>query len=102
MYWLILLISFAIGIDADVANLPDDDFFRLWTQSQIFIYQNRISHQNSIIGYGNLLTAKHVLTATSTFMKLQNVDGDFLKPDVDKYIFVQVCNTSNYYLCKCP
>ena len=100
MFWLILLIRFAFGKHADVANLPDDDFLKLWTQSQIFIYQcqssphwfkksntlttfqNEISHQKILIGFGNLLTAKHVLTATSIFMKSEYFDGDFLKPDV--------------------
>ena len=96
MLWLIPLISLAIGTNA---NLPSDDFFKLWSQSQIFIYQHKsicdtfpqkqmVFNRNIHIGFGNLLTAKHVLTATSIFMKY-GLYG-FLKPDFDKYIFLQV------------
>ena len=56
-------------------NLPED-FFRKWKHSQVFIYYKIGSLQKFQEEYpypdcfGNLLTAEHVLTATTCFIDM--------------------------------
>ena len=68
---------FTTGIsDNKVPDLPED-FFRKWENSQVFIYYKTLDFHKKESKYpypdcfGNLLTATHVLTATSCFMDLK-------------------------------
>ena len=68
---------FTTGIsDNKVPDLPED-FFSKWENSQVFIYYKTLDFHRKESKYpypdcfGNLLTAKYVLTATSCFMDVK-------------------------------
>ena len=94
-------------------NLPED-FFRKWKHSQVFIYykigylqkfQEEYPYPDC---FGNLLTAEHVLTATTCFMNMDTFveisksgikkarsNADFamssiFKTDIDKMLVAKV------------
>ena len=94
-------------------NLPED-FFRKWKHSQVFIYykigylqkfQEEYPYPDC---FGNLLTAEHVLTATTCFMHMDTFveisksgikkarsNADFVmssifKTDIDKMLVAKV------------
>ena len=87
-------------------NLPED-FFRKWKHSQVFIYykigylqkfQEEYPYPDC---FGNLLTAEHVLTATTCFIDMDTFVQIYMgnqkgqkkfKTDIDKMLVAKVGN----------
>ena len=85
-------------------NLPED-FFSKWENSQVFIYyrmrfsqkfQSEYPYPNC---FGNLLTAEHVLTATTCFIDMDTFVQIYMgnqkgqkkfKTDIDKMLVAKV------------
>ena len=98
---------------------PEYVLFKKWRRSQVFMYPRKsksidkltqkvlppshLNNPNIPSCFGNLLTSRYVLTATTCFMdmkKISKTNKNFLKSGIENFIFVQVTYSMDHLFIK--